>query len=301
MQENFHLPRWIYLALGTIAAAIGLASSGVTAKFFILGLERLETDPSVRHILMATGLLMIATELVAFGIAAMLPTKMRSLRIKLIAVGVMLLAFEVATICVTQGALDQMSEASASATQQRVQELQTAIQARRLAAQSLRNNGNLQSASANAWTRNLGATALRDAIKAEEQIESLATKLAQAQEAARPTSTSVLGERGVQVYGFARGLLISAMGLVMFGAAGALLREGLSKPNPQSTKDHAATQAPTEKLLVKAPAAKSLSAAPKTTSKTPNSLAPLRDRFGPGKEWWRKVLPTPVNISASAA
>lgn len=57
------MPRWVYTFLATLAAAIGLAASVITAKFFILGLERLEADNAARDILIATGVLMILTEL----------------------------------------------------------------------------------------------------------------------------------------------------------------------------------------------------------------------------------------------
>lgn len=227
--ESFNLPRWVYVTLSFITAAIGIAACGVTAQFFILGLERLEPDPTARSMLVATGMLMIATEMAAFGLAALLPAKkLRSLRIKLIATGILLLAFEAATIYATQGALDQASEAAASASSQRVLELQATIHARRAAAQSLRDNGTQQSASSNAWTRTLGASALRDALKVEGEIAPLAKEMAQLQAAARPTTASVLGQQGVMAYGLARGLLISTMGLAMFGAAGALMREALA-------------------------------------------------------------------------
>lgn len=288
--ETTHLPRWIYMALAMATAAIGLAASGITAKFFILGLERLEPDPTARNILMATGLLMIATELAAFGIAALLPSnKLRSLRKKLIATGLLLLAFEVATICVTQGALDQASESAALASTHRIEELQATIKARRDAAQSLRANGAQQSASSNAWTRSLGAAALRDALKVESQIDPLANELAQLQASARPTTASVLGAQGTMVYGLARGLLISAMGLVMFGVAGALLREGMAD-NRSASADKVAATSPRQVKLAHGGMpfeGASLRAANKATH------VPAH-----GREWWRKMLGIPVQPQA---
>lgn len=288
--ETTHLPRWIYMALAMATAAIGLAASGITAKFFILGLERLEPDPTARNILMATGLLMIATELAAFGIAALLPSnKLRSLKRKLIATGLLLLAFEVATICVTQGALDQASESAALASTHRIEELQATIKARRDAAQSLRANGAQQSASSNAWTRSLGAAALRDALKVESQIDPLANELAQLQASARPTTASVLGAQGTMVYGLARGLLISAMGLVMFGVAGALLREGMAD-NRSASADKVAATSPRQVKLAHGGMpfeGASLRAANKATH------VPAH-----GREWWRKMLGIPVQPQA---
>lgn len=222
------LPRWAYLLIAAVTAAIGLASSAVTAKFFVLGLDKMESDPVARSVLVATGVLMIVTELAAFGIAALLPAhKLRSMRTTLLACGALLLAFEATTIYVTQAAIDQASEVEANSNAQRIRELQLSIDSRRAAAKSLRANGDTQSSSSNAWTRTLGASALRDALRVEEQIAPMATELAKLQAGAKPTMGSVLGQTGTQVYGIVRGLLISAMGLVMFSAAGALVREAL--------------------------------------------------------------------------
>lgn len=230
------LPRWAYVLMAALTAAIGLGASGVTAKFFVLGLEKLEADPVARSILMATGVLMIVTELAAFGIAAMLPSKqLRAMRATLLVCGALLLAFEATTIYVTQAAIDQASEVEANSAAMRIQELKASIESRRAAAKGLRSNGEAQSASSNAWTRTLGAAALRDALKVEEKIAPLSDELATLQAASKPTMASVLGQRGMHAYGMVRGLLISAMGLVMFSAAGALLREGLPRKAAQST------------------------------------------------------------------
>ena len=298
--EAVHLPRWVYMALAAMTATIGLAASGVTAKFFILGLERLEPDPMARSILVATGLLMIATELAAFGIAALLPAnKLRSVRRKLIATGLLLLAFEAATICMTQGALDQASESAAMASTQRVQELQATIQARRAAAQSLRANGTQQSASSNSWTRTLGAAALRDALKVEDQIGPLASELAQLQAAERPTTASVLGAQGVVVYGLARGLLISAMGLVMFGVAGAFLREGMAinhgAPAAQPTAAIQQAKPAGPKMRLSAPALQDGTAAQAQRAVIWSSYGP-----GHGRGWWRKMLGIPKDFAFKA-
>lgn len=222
------LPRWAYIVLAAITAAIGLAASGVTAKFFVLGLDKLESDPMARSVLMSTGVLMIVTELAAFGLAALLPSRqLRSMRATLIVCGALLLAFEATTIYVTQAAIDHASEVEESSRASRILELQATIESRRAAAKSLRANGEAQSNSSNAWTRTLGAAALRDALKVEEHIAPMSEELARLQAGSRPTMGAVLGHAGTQAYGIVRGLLISAMGLVMFSAAGALLREGL--------------------------------------------------------------------------
>lgn len=294
--EATQFPRWVYMALAMLASAIGLASSWITAKFFVLGLERLEPDPTARDILMATGLLMIATELAAFGIAALLPkNKLRSLKIKLIVTGLALLAFEVATICVTQGAIDQANTSASVASTQRIQELQATIKARREAAQSLRSNGAQQSTSSNAWTRTLGAAALRDALKVESEITPLSHELAQLQASVRPTTDSILGTQGVMLYGVARGLLISAMGLVMFGVAGALVREGMTLKNTISAEQ---SQGSAYQQLKPA---RQDSTQNRIKSRAANEDSELDDTKRPAsrKEWWRKMLGIPSHLQAA--
>ena len=232
-QENTkidNLPRWAYASLALVAATVGLASSTVTAQFFVLGLERIEADPTARNILIATGMLMIVTELIAFGLAALLPKRqLRALRNKLIICGVMLLGFEAATIYITQLALIQATDATVTSTDTHIANLKTSIENRRATAKSLRENGALQSASTNAWTHTVGAGALREALKVDQQIEPLSAELATLQAAARPSMTTMLGANGMLAYSVARAMLISVMGLVMFGAAGALLREAGSE------------------------------------------------------------------------
>lgn len=225
ISKEQQMPKWAYFTLSGVAAVIGLASSAVTAKFFVLGLDRLEADPGARELLMATGLLMIVTELMAFGLAALLPShQLKNIKRKLIACGVLLLAFEAATIYITQVALAQTANAISTASQSRISDLKTSIEARRAAAKSLRHNGEAQSASSNAWTRSLGVTALRESLNAEQQIEGLSAEYSKLEAAERPTMTTVLGEKTMLVYSVVRAILISAMGLVMFAVAGTLVR-----------------------------------------------------------------------------
>lgn len=233
--QNNHMPVWAYTVLALISAGIGLASSAVTAKFFVLGLERIEADAMARDVLVATGMLMISTELVAFGLAALLPMgQLRALRTKLIICGALLLGFEAATIYITQVALIQSASAEQTADSTRIRELRESIDNRRASAQSLRANGTTQTASTHAWVRNQGATVLRDALKVEADIEPLAAELVRLQSTVRPNLTSVLGESGMLTYSVIRALLISAMGVVMFGAAGVLLREARSGAQQRS-------------------------------------------------------------------
>lgn len=224
---NKHLPRPAYILLAIITAAIGLASSAVTADFFVLGLQRMEADTVARQSLIAAGILMIVTELAAFGLAALLPaSKLRALRGVLVTCGLMLLAFEATTIYVTQSTLSRNADTLAASNVTRITQLRTSIAMQRAAADSLQSNGAAQSASDNSWTRQVGAKALRESIELTAGIAPLVLELATLESGKRATMTDVLGEQGVIWYAVARAMLISIMGLVMFGAAGALMRAG---------------------------------------------------------------------------
>ena len=48
VHSNAPLRPWTYGLLAVIACIIGLASSTITAKFFIIGLERMEADNEAR-------------------------------------------------------------------------------------------------------------------------------------------------------------------------------------------------------------------------------------------------------------
>ncbi len=223
--NNAPLRPWAYALLAVIAAGIGLASSAVTAKFFVLGIERMEADTEALQALIAAGILMVVTELATFGLAALLPRQtLRGLRVQLMLCGVLLLSFESVTIYMTQATLVQASNALATGHTTRITDLRTSIDNQRSAAQGLRAGGTLQSASSNAWTSHLGTVALRSALEVEQNILPLAAELARLESSARPTMTDVMGPQGMLAYTVARAMLISLMGLVMFGAAGALLR-----------------------------------------------------------------------------
>ena len=212
--------------LALTCAAIGLASSYVTGQFFILGIEKLEADVLARQALITSGILMIVVELAAFGLAALLPRAvLRGLRYKLVAIGLMLLAFEAVTIYATQSAMNSVATHEATATKNRASGIRASIESQQRAIQSLRAAGEKQTGSGNSWAQHLGTVALKDAIKAEQKLSDLTTELAAVEASIKPTLAGVLGDTGMTYYSVSRALLVSIMGLVMFGAAGALLRE----------------------------------------------------------------------------
>lgn len=228
-EHNAHLPRWAYIALAIITAAIGLATSGVTAQFFVIGLQQLEADAMARDALVAAGILMILTELAAFGLAALLPTqRLRALRWQLMACGVLLVGFEGVTIYATQVALARTSENAHASISSRIANLEQTIAAQRASAAALRAAGARDAESKFPWIRQQSADTLRQAVAIERRMEPLSTELQKLHAQQRPTLKDALGDAGVLWYSVVRSLLISVMGLVMFGASGALLRAARS-------------------------------------------------------------------------
>lgn len=222
---DMHLQGWVYSLLATVFGLVGICASAVTADFFIVGLLKLESDATARNALIAAGVLMIVAEVLAFGVAGLLPRqKMGSLRRKLIAFGLALLAFEIVTIYVTQVALAQTSNVQAQSTQTRITALEHSIASQRASAAALRLNADRQTASTHSWIRVEGAKSLKAAVELEKLATEQGVELAALQTTQRPTMTGILGHQGMVGYSVARALLISIVGIMMCAVAGALLR-----------------------------------------------------------------------------
>ena len=293
-EHNAHLPAWSYIALAIVTAAIGLATSGVTAQFFIIGLQQLEADALARDALVAAGILMILTELAAFGLAALLPTqRLRALRWQLMACGVLLVGFEGVTIYATQVALARTSENAHASIGSRIQNLEQTIAAQRASAAALRAAGARDAESKYPWIRQQSADTLRQAVQIERRMEPLSAELQKLHAQQRPTLKDALGDAGVLWYSVVRSLLISVMGLVMFGASGALLRaarSGRALParvaQPEATVPGSALPQPT-------------TVAQPHTSATPANAMPAdvtQPLFGAGVGKWQ----TGVAVGAAA-
>lgn len=294
-----HLAPWAYRTMAVAAAAIGIAASIVTARFFVAGLLQLEADAPARDALIAAGMLMIATELAAFFIAALLPTeRLRALRVQLLLCAGLLLVFECATIYLTQRALNGAAEAQQASLQTRISQAQASIEANRQTANALRENGAAQSSSKYPWVRQDGAAILQRADEIERRTEALAHDLANLQMQQRTTVAAALGHTGMLAYSVARAVLVSGIGLVMCGAAGALLRSARQASTvqlqPATPETATALQpdfavAPTVAPPVAAPVAPPVA----TSDTATESVAPPPDSPAPdvdGDERYRHLL-----------
>lgn len=220
-------------ALAALALLLGLACAVVNGWFFALGLDRLEPDATVRAPLLLAGWLMVATEHVAVGLAALLPVAaFADLRRRLLWLGLALLAFECVSMFAAQRALEHSSVMATSAQTSHAAGLRAAIDSQRATLEQLRSNGARQSESTNGWRQHLGATALRDSLAGQQRLQVLESELATLNGGIRPTLTGVLGESGATALAAARSLLIGVMGLVLMSAAGQLWAAGRTGPTP---------------------------------------------------------------------
>ncbi|PRD68749.1 hypothetical protein C6P61_09615 [Malikia spinosa] len=219
-------------ALAALALLLGLACAVVNGWFFALGLEQLEPDSTARAPLLLAGWLMVTSEHVAVGLAALLPAAFAGLRRRLLWLGLALLAFEVLSMFAAQRALEHVNVTATTAQATQAAGLRAAIDSQRTTLEQLRSNGARQSESANAWRQHLGAAALRDSLAGQQRLQALEAELATLQGGIRPTLTGVLGASGATALAAARALLIGVMGLVLMSAAGQLWAAGRTGPTP---------------------------------------------------------------------
>lgn len=219
-------------ALAALTLLLGLACAVVNGWFFALGLERLEPDATAHAPLLLAGWLMVATEHVAVGLAALLPVAFAGLRRQLKGLGLALLVFECVSMFAAQRALEHSSVMATSAQTSHAAGLRAAIDSQRATLEQLRSNGARQSESTNGWRQHLGAAALRDSLAGQQRLQALESELAALHGGIRPTLTGVLGESGATALAAARALLIGVMGLVLMSAAGQLWAAGRTGTAP---------------------------------------------------------------------
>lgn len=229
MNRIIFLPGWARISIALLCAGIGLASSTVNGALLVRGLELTEPDASSRVILIASSVLMIVTELVAFFLVALLPAaRLHQLRI----IGVALWAFGVVTIFGTRLVLNHNADAAIAAHDMQVDNLKAVIASRSADAGRVRANGERQNASDNAWTRHLGTLAIARADAMERDIEPLREELVSLQAQQRTTLPRVLGPELALAQSIAMPVLISTIGLTLFGVSGMMLRRRDDEPEP---------------------------------------------------------------------
>ena len=219
-----HLRPAAYYALAVLAGSIGLSASYVTVQLFAASIELTEQGPA-RELLAMAATLFVAAELAAFFIAGVVPVRrLRSLRWQLVACAIALVGFEAVSIYGTRVAMAKAADAHADAGAGRAAQLRASIDANRRSAAALVEAGQRSSQSAIASSRADGAQSIRDAAAMEADTRRMAAELAQVEAGRTPTATAVFGEAGVIAMAVAQSLLVSSIGLLFLGAAGALAR-----------------------------------------------------------------------------
>lgn len=237
--------RW----MAVIAVIIGLAASAVAARFFMLAVNAQEVDPSIRWVLTFVAGLFVVSEVAVFTLAGLLDkVRHKSLRVKLVLAGLVLLTFEVLSIYASQVVIASAQDARAQAAQTRAIELRTTIDRQRQTSAALTETGRLSGQSVVASSRASGVAALERAAELDASTLALASELAKLEAEQVPTQSGVFGQAGAVVMGAIRAVLVSSIGLMFFGLAGVLWRmaheEAHTKPDPAPAAENPADSGP---------------------------------------------------------
>lgn len=245
-----HLSPRAYYALAGLAGLVGLSASYVTVRLFALAIQATEQEGPARELLTLAVILFVAAELAACFIAGLVPVRrLRALRWQLIACAVLLVGFEAVSLYGARVVLVHAADARAEAAEGRAHQLRASIEANRRSAAALVEAGELSSRSVLPSSRADGAQSIRDAAALEATTARMVAELAQLEAARTPTATAVFGQYGVIALAVAQSLLVSCIGLVFLGGAGALARaardaQGDDAPmNRTEPADAAPTQA----------------------------------------------------------
>ena len=234
--KDRHLSPPAYCALAGLAGVIGLSASYVTIKLFALAIQATEPEGSARELLTLAATLFVVAELAACFLVGLLPVRrLRALRWQLSACALALVAFEAVSLYGARVVLLQTADAQVGSVRVQADQLRASIEANRRSADALLAAGQHSSQSVIASSRADGARSIRDAAALEGEARRLAAELARLEAERKPTARGVFGESGVIALAVAQSLLMSCIGLLFLGAAGALVR---------AARDAASTAAP---------------------------------------------------------
>ncbi len=245
-----HLRPVTYYLLAVLAGIIGLSASYVTVRLFALAIQATEQEGAARELLTLAAVLFVAAELAACFIAGLVPVRrLRALRWQLITCAVFLVGFEAVSIYGARVMLARTTEARAEAAEGRAHQLRASIEANRRSAAALVAAGELSSRSVLPSSRADGAQSIRHAAELEATTARMVAELAQLEASRTPTASDVFGQYGVIALAVAQSVLVSGIGLVFLGTAGALARaardaQGADAPmHRTATTDAPPTQA----------------------------------------------------------
>lgn len=220
------LPRWAYLALALACLCMGLWASYITLQYFEHGAKALETDVALQALAVAASVMFVASEMGAFGMAAVLTERQLKARSRMLTgFAAAVLALEVWTIVAVQMALTSGADLTQTTVQTQEKDLRARIALIEADAAAKRATADQQRATAKtAYELHLAGKSSDKAAAEQAKTTALYDELKAVQAQKRPTLTGLMGEKTALFYAVVRGVLVSLAGLVFFGTAGALLR-----------------------------------------------------------------------------
>ena len=220
------LPRWAYIVLAIACIFMGLWASSVTLQYFEHGAKALEADPVMQALALSAALMFVASEMGAFGLAALLTERqLWARRWMLYGFAGAVLALEVFTIVAVQLALTVGADMTQATSADQEKDLRARIAKIEADAAAKRATADQQRATAkNAYELHLAGKSGDKAAAEQAKTDALYAELKTVQAQKRPTLVGLLGQKTAIAYAVARGVLVSLGGLVFFGVAGALVR-----------------------------------------------------------------------------
>ena len=222
--DRLHLPVAAYLFVMLIALALGSDAVYVNREYAYSSLEMLGLSDVAMAVRKNSIDLLLLADIAMFFIAALMPReRFRALRWKLLALGVLIWAFDCAHMYQARFGIVMSGKSASTATAQRGDDLRASITSMRATAASLRTSAARQSASILGASRADGSASLREALAADQRAEALSAELATVERGKAPAEADIWGE-WMPLKAFAESLLISLVGLLMFGLAGEMVR-----------------------------------------------------------------------------
>ena len=232
----YALPKVARVFLLAFAVSIGVWASHVNLEFFKHGATALEADLSLRDLVITAAYLLVVAEMASFLLAGLMPGReLFARRWALYGVAGAVLAFDVGTITAVQISITSRDAIGQGAIAQQIDDIRKRIASIESSAAQLSAAAEKETASNNQWVQVQGAKDAKEAARLKSTVAPLYDQISALESQRRPALMGVfcaldpdesctVGKRLSIGYVVARGLLVSCIGLVFFGAAGAIFR-----------------------------------------------------------------------------
>lgn len=232
----YALPKVARVFLLAFAVSIGVWASHVNLEFFKHGATALEADLSLRDLVITAAYLLVVAEMASFLLAGLMPGReLFARRWALYGVAGAVLAFDVGTITAVQISITSRDAIGQDAIAQQIDDIRKRIASIESSAAQLSAAAEKETASNNQWIQVQGAKDAKEAARLKSTVSPLYDQISALESQRRPALMGVfcaldpdgsctVGKRLSVGYVVARGLLVSCIGLVFFGAAGAIFR-----------------------------------------------------------------------------